>query len=1592
MITNKEINEVSLSPTKKDYYQIWNEIIELATKISSRWSPDSTNESDPGIVLLKSLVAIADKLNYNIDKNTLEAFMPSATQMESMRKLTEMMGYTMKYYQAATCKVNISYRTDADISLSDIGRIYFPKFINIKNEEEDVNYVTIEDFTLQESEPIKQVAALEGELVECETNTDNIISMVHLDDSHRYILPETNIAENGIFICNIADIGGTAADSENWKPVDNLNNQLPGACVFKFGFDSAKNLPFVQFPDDISQLIKDGLRIRYIRTNGLMGNIAARTLNKLEVPALWSTAEDENIKNLTADSFSVNNPAAAVNGKNPETINDAYNNYKKTIGTFDTLVTCRDYMNKIYQMTYSDTDTAPLVSNAIVSDIRDDINKAITLCSFDEYGISYSDLSLPALDEHNNPINAIEHFDLILYPFKTIYGLNTYDEYVNSFRINTENVHRINYNLKNSKSIAHNIVTPNDDDIACIKNYLRLKANITTVKKVTTTEERDILNNIYTAIYRDFNCHRIDFGEEIPYESILNTIQNADARIKDVSLDEPLLYTTIMEKDGDEHELIATARETYYLAFLDAPTVPIFTGTKDECLKFAKKNKDTETAIAHGGFSVDKTTSGSSGGTFGLTRSDILYNKLVLRNILAGRIAAFQYDNDFKADYTELPYGTGNDQTTDTVVTYSQKYPLENYVITKMQSEFEVNASDYNTTTGLTLDDNEVIQFRIPNLKTVITYPCYVNYYVNFDLTNKDIEDFTPATFISLNSYLTENNTYTRWTTLANNSNILKKEVNVGSLRALTQLQKEYGAIFILSEETHIYTAVTDNSVYTDENIANTTFYVIDLQDDFVFPKVNTYIKKQTFTNTENDTDTHLRGIYRKIDSDDNRTPGYLIDDNHIKYVSASKPTPITNLYVQQTHDTTISGEYTINGLGKDGKHPSIGKDADYELGPNEYLLINYTDTQTDADGSETKTVVNKYWGPGTIIRPNFSLVHSPLWHNDHSYSKTSGFNFIEVSNPDGMFSLSANEQICIREIVKVELKDNNTYLYWERNDEDNEALTNEFTFTEYYNMGMKNPDYPSMSDQEYLPNAYTLKEGEHLYYTDVKKTDLAYYGAGTIIVRSEGTPRIFKSKDDAAVSADDIMSYGITAKIPWRAYKLKATTTTDTQGNSKTLERKLTIIESQYVSLTAGDTLYTISDTENKNIFGVNLDNNWYPQDDTFITSASYKFAEDPDGQITYLPTINIRGIGWKARSRLDFNLNPTVPQILHKNDSIKIESKSLLTYTVNTPVKIAPLKQNGIVTPIGIYANIPTQSACSEIINIPETYKLKLTKVDTPTINNGDPSNSISTDSLTVNLDNYINGDTTFTKFAFETVPTELRAKNWDAPTAVFSVNTNILDNKFGLIMFYYIDELSGTTNHSNAYITVDTDNTTGAGIRLFNQNGQSIAANNTTNVASSFVFTEPGIYTIEIRPGVTKINIFADHTVQAGTSTLDNGKSYQGTLIFSDLSLVKDINQKLNYRYDLNNNNVELRNGLGQLLYDIRQTGTNIANKFYYNTPIDNDNAIDLNDNIETHTLASPESWYDPNNTANKFVISEIDADYLSTGITLTKSSKV
>jgi hypothetical protein len=178
-----------------------------------------------------------------------------------------------------------------------------------------------------------------------------------------------------------------------------------------------------------------------------------------------------------------------------------------------------------------------------------------------------------------------------------------------------------------------------------------------------------------------------------------------------------------------------------------------------------------------------------------------------------------------------------------------------------------------------------------------------------------------------------------------------------------------------------------------------------------------------------------LEGIYRTTGVQKNPY-GRLIDVDLFKYMPAYKfgtvsdnKAALENFFVQATRPADAA-EGTADGLGRDANYQGIPINGEYKLDDGEFLLINYTDSKTDESGAETKTVINKEYGPGYIIRANFSLIDSMLYNNNHSFSKRSGFSFQNKSYIEGMFTLGANEQIEIRDIVKVELNDSPTYLY----------------------------------------------------------------------------------------------------------------------------------------------------------------------------------------------------------------------------------------------------------------------------------------------------------------------------------------------------------------------------------------------------------------------------------------------------------------------------------------------------------------------------------------------------------------------------------
>ena len=415
MINNKDISISNKSYTNKDFASIYPEEVDLFKSLTKRYDPETSNESDPFIVNLKTNAFIADKLCYNIDKNVLENYMPSATQETSMRDLCSRLGYEMKYYQASATEIYFKYNGSIFSTYSNASYFNISRFTEITSQDGTVSFVTITDRQYNKNDEYVTVDALQGVLGTLKVADSDVIHLENLNNQNRIYFSESIVAENGVFVTSVDD------KKIRWKKTENLNLELPNTHCFKFGYDSVNRWPFIEFPADVASLIGSGVRINYIVTQGVDGNVNAGYLTKIASQAGFYVydssdkfVDDSDGKHVTVDTSTdntelvVKNTSASIGGENPESIDEAYNNFKKTIGTFDTLDTCRDYANAIYNM-YNSAGTYPVVSNVQVSDRRDDINYCNKVLSLDEYGTKYI---------YSN--NDITPFDLCLYPLNAI--------------------------------------------------------------------------------------------------------------------------------------------------------------------------------------------------------------------------------------------------------------------------------------------------------------------------------------------------------------------------------------------------------------------------------------------------------------------------------------------------------------------------------------------------------------------------------------------------------------------------------------------------------------------------------------------------------------------------------------------------------------------------------------------------------------------------------------------------------------------------------------------------------------------------------------------------------------------------------------------------------------------------------------------------------------------------------------------------------------------------------------------------------------------------------------------------------------------
>lgn len=535
----------NLSYTNKDFDAIYEELLTLGDEISAKWKPSQTNESDPGIVLIKENAIIGDKVNYNIDKNILEAFPSSVTQEGVARQLfEEQLACPANWYITPSGVINFRYIGTDNQTTEGLyeARAIIPQWTTVRDEDSSVTY-TIIDFgkfiTFDGLISETGYRVLQGTPNEYTYGGSNTITFGALKNNRLYF-QEYNVAQNGIFVANVDD------EHNYWKRVDLLSTQEYGSLVYRFGVDKNRQC-YIEFPSWASDIIKNGIYVNYITTKGEDGNVASNILTKF-ANDVTVTPENEGYTfediTLNSDNVFMRNVSAIVNGKNPDTIEQMYNNFKKTAGTFNTLVTLRDYNSKL-------KDLGEDVSNGFVCDRTNDIQSSYNIIhtqgNYTRRIMKEEVVEEPYalklyMTQYVNAVNSPQNFN-DTFNFIDNFKEETLDDGEEFEEVIDNSVYEVIDDLEEYKCMSHDFETLVRYKPLFFKNKYPINCSIIPRYKLSVEQMVEVKNNVISALYNLLKANNVEFGKGINYDVVYETILNADNRISNIAL-EDIQYKT----------------------------------------------------------------------------------------------------------------------------------------------------------------------------------------------------------------------------------------------------------------------------------------------------------------------------------------------------------------------------------------------------------------------------------------------------------------------------------------------------------------------------------------------------------------------------------------------------------------------------------------------------------------------------------------------------------------------------------------------------------------------------------------------------------------------------------------------------------------------------------------------------------------------------------------------------------------------------------------------------------------------------------------------------------------------------------------
>lgn len=528
----------------QDFVAIYNELLETVKQLGKKWDPTISNESDPGVVLLKADAIIGDKDSYNRDKNTLENFPETLTQEFSARSVYGSLGYTMPWYKSATTVITLTWKDSIDAG----NKITIPKYTMVTDADNSIVYTLTQEVEFTSDNVIVTCPAIQGIIQTLSVNGNETVQIDNLDDNNRIYIQDTTVAQNGIFITNVSN---TSTIQNVWTKVDNLFVEQLGNYYYEFGVDARTGNCYIQFPEDIDTLIGEGLSIKYVLSDGVEGNVTAKTIVQFynDSSAILSGLLIESKKvSIDKSNCTLYNASAAKNGENPQTIEEAGKEYKRTLGTFNTLVTLRDYINAIHKLEQ--------VSNDFVTDRYTDIQSCYTVVT-DTNNSGFVKIQEPV----EGSDSVMTAYELKICALKNVGVITSVEDYETTFDVipsQSQGMDNIKAQIESTKCISHDYVDIAPDVPCMFKVSYPLRIKIVPQQKLTAAQELSMKLNIMAALFNSLNSSKVEFGEEPNYDYIYNAISTCDERIKLVIIDDFVytVYATYWDKDSSQFKSV----------------------------------------------------------------------------------------------------------------------------------------------------------------------------------------------------------------------------------------------------------------------------------------------------------------------------------------------------------------------------------------------------------------------------------------------------------------------------------------------------------------------------------------------------------------------------------------------------------------------------------------------------------------------------------------------------------------------------------------------------------------------------------------------------------------------------------------------------------------------------------------------------------------------------------------------------------------------------------------------------------------------------------------------------------------------------